>query len=437
MMRDLQRCLRGALAGVLVSLAVSHPLAADVLKIVVDDVIHAVADEFIGRALDEAQRNRDAAVLIELRTPGGMEDAMRSIVNRIIASPVPVIVYVAPSGSRAASAGFFIVEAADVAAMAPGTNTGAAHPVMMGGQPVDEVMKRKMANDAAALVRSVAAKRGRNVAAAESAVLQSRSFTEQEALRLHLIDIVAASEGALLRDLDGREVKRFNGSTTRLELKGSSVRLKEMTLRQKVLSFMMNPNVAFIFLTLGMLLLWIEVSNPGAILPGVLGALAIVLAVIALNILPTRFAAVALILLAFVLFALEAVFTSHGVLGAGGAVALFIGGLMLIDGPIPELRVHWATAGAASLALAGIAIFLMTMVVRTHRRKPTTGAAGMIGEIGTAETDLDLSGRVFVHGEIWWATSTRRAAKGDRVIVRALHDLELQVEPVSSTGNSA
>jgi membrane-bound serine protease (ClpP class) len=210
-----------------------------------------------------------------------------------------------------------------------------------------------------------------------------------------------------------------------------------MTLRQKVLSFMMNPNVAFIFLTLGMLLLWIEVSNPGAILPGVLGALAIVLAVIALNILPTRFAAVALILLAFVLFALEAVFTSHGVLGAGGAVALFIGGLMLIDGPIPELRVHWATAGAASLALAGIAIFLMTMVVRTHRRKPTTGAAGMIGEIGTAETDLDPSGRVFVHGEIWWATSTRRAAKGDRVIVRALHDLELQVEPVSSTGNSA
>ena len=425
---------RRRLSWLLVALIVlgSAPvLSADVLKIVVDDVIHAIADEHVQRALEEAQQRKDQVVLIELRTPGGMEDAMRSIVNRILSSPVPVIVYVSPSGSRAASAGFFVVLAADVAAMAPGTNTGAAHPVMMGGQEIDEVMSTKMANDAAAFIRSVAAKRGRNVAAAESAVLQSKSFTEQEALRLKLVDIVAASEGALLRDLDGREIARFNGKRQKLELRGATVRVREMTLRQKVLSFLMNPNVAFIFLSLGMLLLWIEVSNPGAILPGVLGALALVLAVIALNILPTRFAALALILLAFVLFALEAMVTSHGVLGVGGSVALFIGGLMLVDGPIPELRVHWATAGAVSLALSAIAIFLTTIVVKTHRRKPTTGDAGMVGEVGTAETDLTPEGRVFVHGELWSAVSTRPAARGERVAVRSVRDLKLEVEPVS------
>lgn len=427
-MRPLRR-LSWLLVAIILFVSAS-PLSADVLKIVIDDVIHAIADEHLERALAEARQRRDQAVLIELRTPGGMEDAMRNMVNRIIASPVPVIVYVSPSGSRAASAGFFVLIAADVAAMAPGTNTGAAHPVMIGGQNVDEIMTRKMANDAAALVRSLAAKRGRNVAAAESAVLQSKSFTEQEALRLKLVDMVAASEVALLRDLHGREIVRFNGRRQKLELDGVPVRLKEMTLRQKLLGFIMNPNVAFIFLTLGMLLLWIEVSNPGAILPGVLGALALVLAVIALNILPTRFAAVALILLAFVLFALEAIFTSHGVLGVGGAVALFMGGLMLVDGPIPELRVHWATAGAVSLALAAIAMFLMTIVVRTHRRKPTTGEAGMIGEVGTAETDLQPSGRVFVHGELWSAVATRPASKGQRVVVRAVRELEIEVEPL-------
>jgi membrane-bound serine protease (ClpP class) len=427
-MRKVRLALK-ALPALLLVLSLAQSAQGGVVKIVVDDVIHAVSDEFIERAIAEARQNNDEALLIELRTPGGMEDAMRRIVNRILASPVPVIVYVSPSGSRAASAGFFILEAADVAAMAPGTNTGAAHPVTLGGEKMDDVMKQKVGNDAAALIRALAAKRGRNVAAADSAVLQSKSFSDQEALRLGLIDIVAASENALLRDLDGKTIRRFNGSTLKLELKGP-VRVLEMTTRQKVLSFIMNPNVAFLLFTLGIFFLWIEVNHPGAILPGVLGALAIVLAVIALNILPTRFAALALILLAFVLFALEAIYTSHGVLGVGGAIALFLGGLMLVEGPIPELRVHWGTALAASLGLAAIAVFLATLVVRSHRRRPTTGDAGMIGEIGTAETDLSPQGRVFVHGELWSAVATSPITKGDRVVVRAMRGLELEVEPL-------
>jgi membrane-bound serine protease (ClpP class) len=422
---------RLVLLPLLLACLVAPAAAADILKIVVDDVIHPISDEFIGRALDEARQKNDSAVLIELRTPGGLEESMRKIVNRIIASPVPVIIYVTPTGSRAASAGFFVLIAADVAVMAPGTNTGAAHPVTLGGERMDDVMKQKVANDAAAFIRSIAAKRGRNVAAAESGVLESKSFTDQEALRLRLIDMIAASEGAMLRDLNGTTVTRFNGSQQTLDLENRTIRVKEMTLRQKVLSFLMNPNIAFLLFSLGIFALWIELTNPGAVLPGVLGALAIVLAVIALNILPTRFAALALILLAFALFALEAFVTSHGVLGIGGAIALFIGGLMLVDGPIPELRVHWGTALGASIALALIAIFLMTMVVRTHRRKPSTGEIGMLGEIGTAETDIDPNGRVFVHGEIWFAASRTPVSKGQRVVVRGVQGLELQVEPAA------
>lgn len=392
--------------------------AADVLKIVVDDVIHPISEEFITRTLDEAKKSGDQLVLIEFRTPGGLETSTRVIVNRILSSSVPVAVYVSPSGSRAASAGFFILVAADVAAMAPGTNTGAAHPVLLwGNDKIDEIMKAKIENDSSAFMRSIAAKRGRNVAVAESAVRESKSFTEQEALAQGVIDLVARDQAELLRMLDGRTVTRFNGSKMKLVTAGLPVRENRMTLRQQVLSFIMDPNVAFILFSLGMLALWAEFNHPGAILPGVVGLISILLAVFALNILPTRFAALILLVAAFGLFALEAKLASHGVLGIGGVICMVIGALLLVDGPIPELRVSLLTALAVSIPFGIIAVFLMSLVIRAHKGRVVTGEQGMVGEVGTAKTDLAPAGRVFVHGEIWNAVADSAIPAGSQVRV--------------------
>jgi len=413
-------------------LLVSTPASADVLKIVVDDMIHPISEEFIERAISSAEAHNDSALLIELRTPGGLEESTRGIVHRVLASKVPVIIWVAPSGSRAASAGFFILQAADVAAMAPGTNTGAAHPVILGSEKVDDIMMAKMENDSAAFMRSIVAQRGRNVDVAESAVRESKSFTDREALAENLIDVVAATQNDLFKEIDGRTIKRFSGDRAVLHVRGQHVRTMEMTVRQKVLSFIMDPNVAFILFTLGMLGIWAEFNHPGAILPGAVGLVSILLAVFALNILPTRYAALALILAAFVFFALEAKFVSHGVLGAGGVLCMFLGGLLLVDGPVPEMRVHWYIALAVSVPFGVIAVFLMSLVFRAHRRKVATGDQGMIGEMGEARTAIDPVGKVFVHGEIWTARSERRIEPGAKVAVRrVMDDMTLDVEPVA------
>jgi membrane-bound serine protease (ClpP class) len=401
---------------------------AAVLRVVVDDLIHPISDEFIGRALDEAAKTKADVVVIELRTPGGLETSMRGIVEKIIKSPVPVIVWVGPSGSRAASAGFFILEAADVAAMAPGTNTGAAHPVLL-GEKLDEVMKMKMQNDAAAFMRSIAQRRGRNVAAAESGVREAKSFTEDEALAKKLIDVVAADVPSLLRWADGKSVKRFNGTTSVLRVAGKPIVHYEMSLKQRLLSWIMDPNVAFILMSLGMLALYAEFNHPGAILPGVVGLIAIVLAVFALNLLPTRYAAFALILVAFVLFALEAKFVSYGILGTGGVLCMVFGALLLVDGPIPEMRVHLLTALVVSVPIGVIAVFLMTLVMRAHKNPVMTGTHAMIGEIGVARTTVDTDGRVFVHGELWNATAKSTIPEGARVRVSGVDGLRVTVEP--------
>src|SRR5690242_17541655 len=264
---------------VAILLIASVPCSAEVLKIVVDDTIHPITDEYIGRAIDEASRKHDEALLIELNTPGGLVDSTRDIIEKILASPVPVIIYVTPSGSRAASAGFFILESADVAAMAPGTNTGAAHPVTLGGGKMDDVMKTKMENDAAALMRSVVSKRGRNVEVAESTVRQSKSFTEQEALSQKLIDYVAANEQDLLKQMQGKTVKRFDGKVITLNLAGDTIRSFDMTLKQRILAFIMDPNIAFILLAIGALSLYAEFNHPGAVVPGTVGVVFILLAV--------------------------------------------------------------------------------------------------------------------------------------------------------------
>lgn len=412
-------------------LVCSSPSIAEVLKITVNDTIQPITAEYIGRALAEAERSKDQALLIELNTPGGLLDSTRDIIEKIVSSPVPVIIYVAPSGRRAASAGFFILESADIAAMAPGTNTGAAHPVTIGGGKMDNVMKEKIENDTAALMRSVVSKRGRNVEVAETAVRQSKSFTDAEALSQKLIDYVASSEEDLFRQLQGKTIKRFSGQSITLNLTGLAVRNFDMTLRQKILAYMMDPNVAFILLAIGVLALYAEFNHPGAVIPGTVGVVFVLLAVFALNLLPTRFAAVVMILAAFALFALEAKFTSHGVLGIGGVLMLTLGGLLLVDGPIPEMRVKFWTALAVSLPLGAITIFLMSIALRARANKITTGPQGMIGEIGVAETTLDPYGKVFVHGEIWDAKSASRVAAGQRVVVRRVQDLQVEVDPVT------
>src|SRR5882762_2441931 len=408
------------------------PASAEVLKIVVNDTIHPITDEYIGRALAEAKRSKDQALLIELNTPGGLLDSTRHIIEKILASPVPVIIYVTPGGSRAASAGFFILESADVAAMAPGTNTGAAHPVTLGGGKVDDVMKEKMENDAAALMRSVAAKRGRNVEVAESTVRQSKSFTEQEALSQKLIDYVAASEQDLLKQMQGKTVKRFDGKTITLNLAGEPIRPFDMTLKQRILAFIMDPNVAFILLAIGALALYAEFNHPGAVVPGTVGVVFILLAAFALNLLPTRFAALAMIIGAFALFAAEAKFASHGVLTTGGIVLLTLGGLFLVDAPIPEMRVHFVTALAVSIPLGIITAFLMTLAVRAHRNKVVTGVQGLIGEVGTAQGLLAPLGKVFVHGEIWDAVSSSPIPAGSKVVVQKVEGLQLEVAAVNT-----
>lgn len=409
-------------------LGTSLASANSVVKIRIDDTIQPIAAEYIDRAIERARQTNADAVLIELSTPGGLLDSTRSIIEKILASPVPVIVYVAPTGARAASAGFFILESADVAAMAPGTNTGAAHPVELGGGKMDDTMKAKVENDSAAFMRSFVGPRGRNVALAETAVRESKSWTDQEALQQHLIDIVAKDQSDLFHQLDGRTIKRFDGKQVKLNLSADSVDEMQMTLRQRILDFLLDPNIAFLVLAIGALALYMEFNHPGAVVPGVVGIVFILLALFALNLLPTRYAAFTLIMGAFVLFALEAKFATHGVLGIGGIALLTIGGLLLVDGPIPQMRVSLWMALGVSVPLGAITVFLMSIALRARRNKVVTGQQGMIGAVGEARTDIDPEGKVFVQGELWNAHAPSRVGIGEQVVVRKIEGLELEVE---------
>jgi membrane-bound serine protease (ClpP class) len=414
--------------GLLALLATGLASANSIVKIRVDDTIQPITAEYIDRAIEHARQTNADAVLIELSTPGGLLDSTRTIIEKILASPVPVIIYVAPSGARAASAGFFILESADIAAMAPGTNTGAAHPVTLGGEKMDDTMKTKVENDSAAFMRSYAGPRGRNVQLAETAVRESKSWTDQEALQQHLIEVVARDQSDLLHQLDGRTIKRFDGKSVKLHLTGDPVDELHMTLRQRILDFLLDPNVAFVVLAIGALALYAEFNHPGAIVPGVVGIVFILLALFALNLLPTRYASFTLIIAAFVLFALEAKFATHGILGLGGIVLLTLGGLLLVDGPIPQMRVQLWTALGVSVPLGLITVFLMTIALRARHSKVVTGLQGMIGAVGEARTDIDPEGKVFVQGELWNAHARARVGIGEQVVVRKVEGLELEVE---------
>jgi membrane-bound serine protease (ClpP class) len=404
----------------------AHP--ARVVGVSVDGVVHPVTLEIISHAIDQAQNEHADLLLIRLNTPGGLLEATRQIIERLVASPVPVITYVTPSGGRAASAGFFLLQAGDVAAMAPGTNTGAASPVLLMGSQMDAVMRRKIESDAAASIRSLVSKRGRNAELAEKTVLEARSFTDGEALTNRLIELIARDQDDLLRKLDGREIVRFDGRKQTLRLAGASVADYKPTVRESIMSSISDPNIAFILLILGALGLYIEFTHPGLIAPGVAGAILVLISLSALSVLPINFSGVALLLLALVLFALEAKFASHGILGGGGALAMVLGALLLIDGP-PELRIRLSTALAVTLPFAAITIFLVSLVVRARAGKVITGAAGMLGEIGVARTPLAPSGKVFVRGEYWDAEATASVAEGARVRIVAVEGLKLKVEP--------
>jgi membrane-bound serine protease (ClpP class) len=414
--------------GLLALFATSLASANSIVKIRVDDTIQPITAEYIDRAIERARQTNADAVLIELSTPGGLLDSTRTIIQTILASPVPVIIYVAPSGARAASAGFFILEAADVAAMAPGTNTGAAHPVTLGGEKMDDTMKAKVENDSAAFMRSYVGPRGRNVQLAETAVRESKSWTDQEALQQHLIDVVARDQNDLFHQLEGRTIKRFDGKPVKLHLAGASVDELPMTLKQRILDFLLDPNIAFLVLAVGALALYAEFNHPGAIVPGVVGVVFILLALFALNLLPTRYASFTLIIASFVLFALEAKFATHGILGLGGIVLLTLGGLLLVDGPIPQMRVQLWTALGVSVPLGVITVFLMTIALRARRSKVVTGLQGMIGAVGEARTDIDPEGKVFVQGELWNAHARSRVGIGEHVVVHKVEGLELEVE---------
>lgn len=400
-----------------------------VVEIRLDLMIHHVSAEYVVRGIHYAKEKNASAVLLELSTPGGLQDSMREIVEAILNSPIPVITYVAPSGASAASAGLFVLLAGDLAVMAPGTNTGAAHPVILGGAEVGKTMEAKLENDAAAYIRSIAGKRGRNAVLAEEAVRKSSSFTDKEALDSKLIDAIASTPDEIFAKYDGKTITRFNDATTTLHLANAEVETFPMPRIEQFFAWVSDPNVAFLLGAIGLACIYIEFTHPGMVAPGVVGAMALVLALYAFNLLPINSMGVVLILLGLALFALEAKLTSHGLLALGGMVALVVGALILIRSPWPEARIRLATALSVALPLGVITVILLRLAIAAKLRKAVTGEEGMTSSLGVAQTDIDLEGKVLVRGELWEARSPQAVPKGTRVRVVGIDGLTLLVEP--------
>lgn len=400
-------------------------------KIVLRDTIQPVSAGMLERALQRANDTHAAALLVEMDTPGGLVESMRGMAGAILASHVPVIVYVAPSGARAGSAGFFLLEAADVAAMAPGTEAGAAHVVFAGGKPDDTEMQ-KVENDTEAFLRSYVKARNRNVDAAIAAVASSHSYTADEALAQHLIDLTAKNETDLLASLNGREITRFDGSKLTLHLAGARIETLEPTLREQLLGWLVNPNIALLLLVGGALLIYLEFNTPGTIVPGALGTLLVLLGVFGLNLLPIRYTAVLLLIGAIVLMALEAKFGGHGALAIGGIVCLMFGTLTLVAAPIPQMGISPWVAIAVSAGFGGITVFLVRLAVRARRRKVRLGADALVGSTGSAMEPLNLEGHILVEGEIWRAAASEPILPGTKLVVVGHDQYLLRVEPASA-----
>lgn len=391
-------------------------------------VINPVASEYVDKGLEKARAMNAQALVLQLDTPGGLDKSMRLIVKSILASPIPVVVYVAPAGSRAASAGVFITMAAHVAAMAPGTNIGAAHPVALGGGKMDKTMIEKVENDAAAYIRSLAERWGRNADWAEEAVRKSVSIQASEAVEKGVVDLLAPSLEELLAKIDGR-VLQAAGQTVTLATAGAPIETVSMTLKQRILSFLSHPNVAYLLMLLGLYGIFFELSSPGAVFPGIVGGIAIILAAYALQLLPVNWAGLALMALALVLFLLEIKVPSHGALTIGGVVALTLGSLMLFDSPDPLLRVSLKVIIPAVVVTSGFFFFLVGKVAQAHRARVTTGREGLVGAEGIVRKWADGQGTILLRGELWKAESQSALVSGQEVTVTETDGLTLTVTP--------
>jgi membrane-bound serine protease (ClpP class) len=430
-----------ALILVFPSAAVEEHRPSSVLELKLDGEVEPVLATYIDEGLVDAERRHAALVLITMDTPGGLSDSMKDIIQHILSSPVPVAVYVSPTGARGASAGFFILLSADIAAMAPGTHTGAASPLIgIGGYPVaiDDTLRRKITNDATAFLRSFADKRGRNPSLAETAVTDAKAFTEKEALDGRLIDLLATSEDDLLRKLDSREITRFDGTKVKLSLSNSVLTPFDLSGRQKFLARIVEPDVFFILLIVGVLGLYTEFTHPGMVAPGVVGGICLVLALYAMHLLPVNLAGVLLILLALALFILEAKYTSHGVLLAGGIVSMLLGAMFLIRSPLTAGGVSLGIAVAATLPFAALSVLLMRLVLRSRKWKSTTGREELIGAQGIVVSSMagGAEGMIRIHGELWRAISQQPLPEGKAVRVLRMEGLKLHVEPVDATASA-
>ncbi|NOY64477.1 MAG: nodulation protein NfeD [Nitrospirae bacterium] len=398
----------------------------EVMVITVQGVINPVTSEFIEKSISKANDRSVEALVVMLDTPGGLDTSMRSIIKAINSSAVPVIVYVAPSGARAASAGVFITMAAHIAAMAPGTNIGAAHPVGMGGK-MDKTMIEKVTNDAVAYIRSIAEKRGRNADWAEKAVRKSVSVTAAEAKKLGVIDIVSDNLQDLLKAIDGKKVKTATGEKV-LHTREAVVINEEMGIRLKILAMISNPNVAYILMLLGFYGLFFELTNPGAVFPGVVGGICLILAFYAFQTLPVNYAGLLLIILAIIMFVLEVKVTSHGVLTIGGLISMVIGSLMLFESPAPFLKLSLYLVLPAALLTALFFSVTVGLVLKAWRRKPVTGIEGLVGLEGVALSDIHKEGMALVRGEYWQAFSDEPIRKGERIKVESISGLRIKVK---------
>lgn len=404
---------------------------SEVFVITVNGVINPVAAEYIGKSIKKASEMNAEALIIELDTPGGLDTSMRTIVKDIIGSSVPVVVYVSPSGARAASAGVFITMAAHIAAMSPGTNIGAAHPVAL-GEKMDKAVAEKAVNDAAAYIKSIAEQRGRNVKWAEDAVRKSVSATETEALKNNIIDLTAKDINALLSELDGRTVKTSYGDKA-LKTAGAKIIRHEMGFRHKILNLISDPNVAYILMMLGFYGLFFELTNPGAIFPGVVGGICLVLAFYSFQTLPVNYAGLLLIIIGLILFILEVKVISYGMLTIGGMVSIILGSLMLFESPLPFLKLSLSVIIPAALVTALFFVLTFRLAYKAYKRRPVTGAEGLMGLEGVAKTDITPGGgMVVVHGEFWSAYSDNVIQKDERVVVEDVKGLRVKVKKVNS-----
>jgi len=407
----------------LLPLGAIHASEAQVVEF--DGVIGPVASKFVSEAIARADRDSAVCLVVEIDTPGGLDTSMREIIQDILASKVPVIIYVHPSGARCASAGVFIAMSADAVGMTPGTSIGAAHPVTIGQGQVDDETMAKIVNDSASYIKSLAAKRGRNVEWAEKAVRESATATAEEALELGIIDAIADDVRELLDQLDGLKVNDMKGGP--LETAGVSIRRYEMGFRFRLLGILSNPNLAYLLLILGFYGIFFELSNPGSVLPGVLGAIFLVLAFFSFQMLPISYAGALLILLAMAFFVTEIWVTSGGLLTIGGVVAMLFGSLMLINSPSPAIKISLAVILPVVIATAAFFAFAVGAGLRAQRRKPVTGSEGLIGQRGNATTDIDGTGQAFIRGELWTVKCPDRIGKGEEVEVVAMEGLKLVV----------